>query len=85
MRIDKPQPKQISFGIYKYSRIKPYGVFTHGEYKGYNIDIYDGGKKDNMKLYYISDMANRWVKSKLKYILNGVRRINKSENRNYGM
>lgn len=79
-----PRPKPISFGIYKYSKPKPYGWFTHGEYKGYNIDIYDA-KRENSKLYYVSDNTRRWIKSKLVYIQEGIKRIIRSENTKHGM
>ena len=36
-----PSPNPISFGIYKGHRITPYGKCTYGEYKKYNIQVYD--------------------------------------------
>ena len=69
----------VSFGIYKYSKTTPYGKFTHGEYRGYNIDIYDA-KRDNAKLYYVSDNIMRWIKSKLIYFMDGIKRTTRSTN-----
>lgn len=71
----------IYFGIYKYTKYTPYGKCDYGKYKDYNIEIYDD-KKDNAKLYYISDKFRNWIKSKLVYFVNGVKRITTSENAN---
>lgn len=78
----KPQPIQPyspTFGIYKSTNITRYGKCTKGTYRGYNIEIYDD-KKDNAKLYYVSDNIRRWIKSKLVYLDNGVKRITRSSN-----
>lgn len=76
----KPQPitNQITFGIYKGHKPTGYGEFTWGKYRGYNIEIYDA-KKDKMKLQYVSDQIRRWIKSKLIYFQDGVRKITRSE------
>ena len=77
----KPQPittyNPISFGIYKGTKITSYGKCTYGDYKGYNIEVYDNAK-DKAKLYYVSDNIRRWVKSKLVYLDNGIKKIIRS-------
>ena len=75
--VDNTNP--ISFGIYKFSKPKVYGEYTKGIYKGYNIEIYDA-YKDKQKLIYVSDSVGRWIKSKLTYFINGVKKITRSEN-----
>ena len=73
---NKPQP---SFGIYRGTRITSYGKCISGRYRGYNIEIYDD-KQDKAKLYYVSDNAMKWVKSKLVYLDNGIKKITRSRN-----
>ena len=72
-----PSLYPISFGIYKNTRITPYGKCTYGEYKKYNIQVYDD-REDKAKLYYISDDKLRWVKSKLVFFRDGIRKIIRS-------
>ena len=72
-----PKPKDISFGIYKGTKITSYGKCTYGKYKDYNIEIYDD-IKDKAKLYYVSDNIRRWIKSKLAYLDNGIKKIIRS-------
>lgn len=71
--------KPITFGIYKFSKPKVYGEYTKGVYKGYNIEIYNA-YKDKQKLIYVSDSVGRWVKSKLIYFINGIKKITRSNN-----
>lgn len=76
-----PSPNPISFGIYKGHRITPYGEYTWGEFKGHKIEIYDAYKY-NQKLQYVSDSQTlKWLKSKLIYIQDGIRKIIRSEER----
>ena len=50
-----------------------------GVYKGQKIEVYDA-KRDKQKLIYVSDNTFlKWIKSKLTYIQNGIKRISKSE------
>lgn len=76
----KPVPYPISFGIYKGTKITSYGKCTYGNYRGYNIEVYDD-VKDKAKLYYVSDNIRRWVKSKLVYLDNGIKKILKSNSK----
>ena len=77
----KPKPYPISFGIYKGHRITSYGQYTWGEYKGYKIEIFDA-KKYNQKLQYVSNSKTfKWIKSKLTYFQNGIKKIMRSEAR----
>ena len=76
----KPQPITTynpSFGIYKGTKITSYGKCTYGNYRGYNIEVCDD-VKDKAKLYYVSDNIRRWVKSKLVYLDNGIKKIIRS-------
>lgn len=77
----KPQPITTynpSFGIYKGSKKTPYGDYIWGNYKGYKIEIFDA-KKYNQKLYYVSNNQTlKWIKSKLRYFQNGIRKIIRS-------
>ena len=50
-----------------------------GTYKDYKIEVFDATKKYNQKLIYISDNVLNWVKSKLFYVQNGIKRVTKSE------
>lgn len=78
MRI-QPTTYNPSFGIYKYTKTTSYGKCTYGKYKDYNIEIYDD-KKDNAKLYYVSNNIRKWIKSKLIYLDNGIKKIIRSNN-----
>lgn len=69
--------RKINFGIYRCSKVTPYGTRDTGIYKDKIIDIYnDTG--NNMKLYYVSDLYNNWIKSKLAYYIDKVKHITKS-------
>lgn len=77
-KFGKPKPYPVSFGIYKTTRITPFGKCTYGNYKNYNIEIYDD-VQDKMKLYYVSDDKYRWLKSKLVYFKDGIHKIIRSK------
>lgn len=72
-----PNPKPIQFGIYKGTKVTGYGKCVYGKYKNNNIEIYTD-TKDNAKLYYVSDNLRRWIKSKLIYFHNGIKKIVRS-------
>lgn len=66
---------QTSFGILKGYRKAPYGEYTWGVFKGRKIEVYDA-KRDSSKLIYVSDNKTlRWLRSKLIYIQNGLKRV----------
>lgn len=69
----------ISFGILKEVKKRPYGDYLLGEYKGYKIEVYDAYKY-NQLLVYVSKNIN-FVKSKLTYWLDGVRKVARAEGR----
>lgn len=71
--------RKVNFGVYRWQKQTAYGERTHGQFKGYNIDIYHD-KRDNTKLYYVSDQIKNWIKSKLEYYQNGIKKIIYSEN-----
>ena len=64
----------INFGIYKGTQKTYYGFVDRGIYKDKVIDIYNVFYPDNgtlkHKLYYISDLIDGWLKSKLKFFKN---------------
>jgi hypothetical protein len=78
----KIQPTDnIKFGIYKGTKITHYGQCDYGVFRNKNIEIYQD-YRDKTKLYYVSDMVRKWIKSKLIYFQDGVKRIIRSQNNN---
>ena len=71
--------RNINFGIYRCSKITPYGKRDTGIYKDKIIDIYND-TNNNIKLYYISDLYNNWIKSKLVYYIDNIKHITRSNN-----
>lgn len=67
-----------SFGIYKGTKSNGNIIYNYGKYRDYNIEIYSD-TKEKSKLYYISDIVMRWVKSKFVYFQNGEKRVQRSE------
>jgi hypothetical protein len=74
-----PEGAGIHFGILKGVKKRPYGDYMWGEYKGKKIEVYDA-KKYNQLLIYVSENMN-FVKSKLVYLLNGIKRTLRAEGR----
>lgn len=72
----KPQP---TFGILKGYKKTPYGQLTWGTYKNYRILIKDDKMYDQKLIYVIDNKLSKWVKSKLIYIQDGVRKIMRSQ------
>ena len=70
----------ISFRIYKGTKIRPYGQYHWGEYKGNKIEIFDA-HKENQKLIYVSDKFKNFIKSKLVYWLDGIKKVIRAEGR----
>lgn len=79
MKVQPIPPKQPTFGIYIKTKKTAYGYCDIGKFKGNNIEIYND-LKDNAKLYYVSDSIRKWIKSKLIYFENGIKKVLKSEN-----
>jgi hypothetical protein len=74
----KVQPiDNVNFKIYKGSSKKPYGEYLWGEYKGKKIEVYDA-KEFQQLLIYVSEKM-RFVKSKLIYYQDGVKKIIRAE------
>lgn len=74
-----PPIYEPSFGIYLKTKQTAYGHRDIGIYKGKNIDIYHDYDTKS-KLVYVSDSLRNWIKSKLTYFQNGIRKIVRSEN-----
>lgn len=68
----------INFGIYKGTKTTRYGQCDYGVFKEKNIEIYFD-KQDKTKLYYVSDLFRNWIKSKLIYFENNIKKIIRSE------
>ena len=80
-KFGKPKPYPVSFGILQKYRKTNYGQYMIGEYKGHKIEIYDA-KAHNQKLQYVSNNKTlKWIKSKLTYFQNGIKKIMRSEAR----
>lgn len=78
MRIERIKDR-ITFGIYKGHRLTSYGEFTWGVFKGKKIEVYNA-TKHKQKLIYVSDNSTlKWIKSKLVYFQNGIKKIVRSE------
>ena len=77
----KPQPittyNPISFGIYIKTKQTAYGHCDIGKYRGHNIEIYHD-YTDKTKLYYVSDKVRNWIKSKLVYFQDGIKKTIRS-------
>jgi hypothetical protein len=67
----------IHFGILKGVKKRPYGDYLWGEYKGKKIEVYDA-KEFQQLLIYVSETM-RFVKSKLIYFQDGVKKIIRAE------
>ena len=77
MRIEPIQ--QPTFGILKEHKKTPYGSYMRGVYKDFKIEIFNA---DNQRLQYVSDNKTlHWIKSKLTYFQNGVKKIIRSKSR----
>lgn len=72
---NKPQP---TFGILKGYKKTPYGEYFWGHFKNHKIEVYNA-MRDNQKLIYVSDIYKNWVKSKLTYFQDGIKKIMRSE------
>lgn len=70
----QPIKDPVTFGIYKGSKTTHYGHKDYGVYKEHNIEVYHD-TKDNMKLQYVSDKFRNFIKSKLIYFDNGIKKI----------
>ena len=65
----------IPFGILTHWHPTRYGYYMTGVYKGKKIDVYNANKYDQ-KLIYVSDAKLlTWIKSKLIYIQDGIRKV----------
>ena len=78
MRIDTSS--QISFGIYKNTRVTSYGQCVSGVFRNKNIEIYSAKEDGRLihKLFYVSDSVRNFIKSKLIYFENGNKKIVRS-------
>lgn len=76
----KVQPTDsISFGILKGVKKRPYGEYMWGEYRGKKIEVYDAYKFKQLLIYVSENM--HFVKSKLTYWIDGIKKVTKAEGR----
>lgn len=54
-----------------------------GVYKGLNVEVYDAHIY-NQRLIYISDECRNFIKSKLIYFVDGIKKIARAEGRRHG-
>lgn len=74
----KPVNNKPSFGILKYYRETPNSKYMVGTYRNKRIEIFDV-YTEKQKLQYVSDINTlKWIKSKLKYIQDGITKITRS-------
>ena len=78
MKINPIQTYNPTFEIYQGTKYTHYGQCDYGVFKNKNIEIYFD-KQDKTKLYYVSDLLRNWIKSKLIYFENGIKKITRSE------
>lgn len=78
----------VSFGIYKSTKVSDFGyrkvVCDSGIVNNKKIDIYNSYENGQLahKLYYLSDIVGKWIKSKLEFIKNGkIDKVVRSENK----
>ena len=74
-----PITSPIPFGIYKGSKKRPYGDYMWGEYKGLKFEVFDA-YEFSQRLIYVSKNYN-FIKSKLIYWMDGVKKIIRAEGR----
>jgi len=73
-KFGKPVPKPISFGIYKCSVVTSYGRKDIGAFRDKIITIHHD-YRDNTKMWYVTNSIGKWIKSKLVYFQNGIKKI----------
>lgn len=71
----------VNFGILKYVKKRPYGEYLEGEYKGFKIEVYDAYKFNQLLVYVSKNM--HFIKSKLKYLQDGVRKVTRAEGKQW--
>lgn len=74
-----PKPYPVSFGILKGFKKTLYGQYTWGTYKNYRILIKDDKMYDQKLIYVTDNKLSKWVKSKLIYIQDGVKKVMRSQ------
>ena len=77
--IQIPPPYKLSFGILRKVKKRPYGDYMEGAYKGYKIEVYDAFKFNQLLIYVSENM--RFIKSKLTYWQDGIKKVTKAEGR----
>lgn len=78
-KFGKPKPFPVNFGIYKGHSRTLFGDYTWGTYKGYKIEVHDAMKKYDQKMIYVTGPMG-WIKSKLIYIKDGIKKVMRGEN-----
>ena len=80
----KPVDTSTNFGILTHWHPTRYGYYMTGVYKGKKIDVYNAYKVDQ-KLIYVSDAKFlTWIKSKLIFFQDGIKKITRADNKRCG-
>lgn len=78
MNIQPIQPTDnIKFGILKKVKKRPYGDYMEGAYKGYKVEVYDAYKFNQLLIYVSKNLS--FIKSKLIYWADGVKKVTRAE------
>lgn len=77
MKVQPIQTTNLSFGILKKVKKKPYGDYLEGEYKGFKIEVYDAYKYNQLLVYVSKNM--HFIKSKLIYWVDSIKRVTRAE------
>ena len=69
----------LSFGILNRSSIKkrPYGEYYNGNYRGNTIEVFDA-YRDKERLIYVSDKHGNFIKYKLTYFVDSLKKVTRS-------
>ena len=70
------QNRNISFGILKEVKKRPYGTYMRGEYKGQKIEVFDATEFQQLLIYVSEKM--RFIKSKLIYWDKGEKKVSRA-------
>lgn len=77
MEIQPIGQTNTSFKIYKKTRMTDFGQCVYGTYKNQNVEVYSKNENGKLihKLFYVSDVVQRFIKSKLIYFDDGKQKI----------
>ena len=70
----------VNFGILDPKSVskRSYGTYYKGSYKNYTIEVFDA-RKFKEKLIYVSDKVGNFIKYKLTYFQDNLKKVTKSQ------